>query len=152
MGRSLDYVMSDHFNLNRFLRAQEGIFDVALSEVSKGRKRSHWMWFVLPQLRGLGTSEMAHLYGLTSLDEARAYLLHPILGERLKAIVQALQDLEATSAVEVLGPVDAIKLRSSLTLFSEADGGPLFQAALNRWFAGGPDLASLKIISSGSAR
>jgi uncharacterized protein (DUF1810 family) len=144
--------MSDHFNLNRFLRAQEGIFDVALSEVSKGRKRSHWMWFVLPQLRGLGTSEMAHLYGLTSLDEARAYLLHPILGERLKAIVQALQDLEATSAVEVLGPVDAIKLRSSLTLFSEADGGPLFQAALDRWFAGEPDLASLKLISSGSAR
>lgn len=90
---------------------------------------------------------MAHHYGLASVDEARAYLLHPVLGGRLKAIIHALQDLEGTSAMEVFGPIDAKKLRSCLTLFNEAEGGPLFQAALDRWFGGEPDLASLRFIN-----
>ena len=135
-------------DLARFLEAQEGVFEIAFAEVARGQKRSHWMWFVFPQLRGLGTSQMALRYGLASLDEARAYLLHPILGERLRAIVRAVQDLEGTSAVEVFGAVDAMKLRSSLTIFIEAGGDPSFQAVLDRWFDGEPDPATIALIRS----
>ncbi len=140
--------MVDPFDLARFVEAQAGVFDVALAEIRKGQKRSHWMWFVFPQLRGLGMSQMAHRFGLSSLSEARAYLAHPVLGARLKAMVEALQDLEATSAVEVFGLVDARKLRSSLTIFNQADGGALFEAALQRWFAGKADPATLAMISA----
>ena len=142
--------MDDPFNLVRFVAAQDGVFEIALAEIRRGQKRSHWMWFVFPQLRGLGTSQMAHRFGLSSLSEARAYLAHPVLGARLKAIVEALQDLEATSAVEVFGIVDSRKLRSSLTIFNQADGGALFDAALQRWFAGEADPATLALVSSRS--
>ena len=138
--------MDDPFDLTRFLDAQEGVFDIALAEIRKGRKQSHWMWFVFPQMRGLGTSLMAHRYGLSSLDEARAYLKHPILSARLIVIVEALQPLQSTSAAHIFGSVDAVKLRSSLTIFCEADGGPLLEAALQRWFDGRRDCATLAII------
>jgi uncharacterized protein (DUF1810 family) len=139
-------MMAEAFDLDRFLDAQEGVFQTALAEISEGQKRSHWMWFVFPQLRGLGTSQMAHRYGLASLNEARAYLLHPVLGERLRVIVGAAQDLDGTSAVEVFGATDAMKLRSSLTIFIEAGGGPSFRAVLNRWFEGKADPATIALI------
>lgn len=123
----------ERFDLDRFVQAQEEVYPTAFVEISRGAKRGHWMWFIFPQLRGLGTSSMAKRYGIASLDEARAYLDHPVLGQRLRQCVEALQDLTATNALEVFGEVDAMKLRSSLTLFVLADGGPIFEAALARW-------------------
>jgi uncharacterized protein (DUF1810 family) len=126
--------MDDPFNLKRYIEAQEGTYAGALAEIRRGAKRGHWMWFIFPQLRGLGRSEMAHRFGISSLDEARAYLTHPVLGPRLRECVAALQDLTSRSAAEVFGDVDAMKLRSSLTLFAQAGRGPIFEAALSRWF------------------
>ena len=137
--------MTDPFHLDRFVAVQADTHEAALAELTRGRKRSHWMWFVFPQLRGLGRSTMATRYGIASLDEARAYLAHPLLGQRLRACVAALQAHVGLSATEVFGEVDAIKLRSSLTLFAEAGGEPVFQAALTRW-CGGPDPATLRLL------
>lgn len=134
------------WNFDRFVTAQQGAFDGALAEIQRGRKRGHWMWFVFPQLAGLGRSAMAHYYAIGSLDEARAYLGHPLLGERLRACVEALQDLVDGNAVEIFGEVDALKLRSSLTLFVAAGGGRLFDAALERWFDGRHDPATLAVL------
>ena len=132
------------FNLERFIAAQVGSYETALAELSRGAKRSHWMWFIFPQITGLGSSPMAQHYALHSVAEARAYLAHPILGARLKACVAALQDLGPTPLETVFGPVDVMKLQSSLTLFCAAGGGPLFEAALQRWFDGKPDEATLQ--------
>lgn len=104
------------------------------------------MWFIFPQLAGLGHSIRAERYAIGSLDEARAYLDHPLLGDRLRTCVQALQDLASTSAEALVGEVDALKLRSSLTLFALAGGGQLFDAALDRWFDGGRDEATLELL------
>jgi uncharacterized protein (DUF1810 family) len=133
----------DRFGLDRFVAAQDGVYETALGEIRRGAKRSHWMWFIFPQIAGLGSSAMAQLYAIASLDEARAYLAHPLLGPRLRACVEALQDLTGTTAEAVFGGIDAIKLRSSLTLFVEAGGEPLYRAALERWFRGEPDMATL---------
>lgn len=137
-------------DLDRFVTAQDGIFDVALGEIGRGRKRSHWMWFIFPQLAGLGHSAMAQAYAIESLDEARAYLAHPVLGDRLRTSVAALQDLDQSDPEAVFGPVDAMKLRSSLTLFALAGGGRLFDAALDRWFDGRRDDATLTLLERGS--
>lgn len=129
-------------DLERFVRAQDerGTYDRALHELRTGRKVSHWMWFVLPQLEGLGRSEMARAYAVSGLDEARAYLGHPVLGARLRECCRALLDLEDTSAVAVLGPVDALKLRSSMTLFVRADPDErCCVEVLERFFDGEPD-------------
>jgi uncharacterized protein (DUF1810 family) len=131
--------VTDAGNLERFVDAQAHTYEIALNEIIRGRKTSHWMWFVFPQLRGLGSSAMAQQYGLASLDEARAFLAHPVLSRRLGACVAALQDLPRADAEMVFGSVDAIKLRSSLTLFIRAGGGSLFEAALDRWFSGQAD-------------
>jgi uncharacterized protein (DUF1810 family) len=136
----------DPFQLDRFLAAQEGAYESALAEIRRGRKRSHWMWFIFPQLAGLGYSAMAQHYALGSLDEARAYLEHPVLGERLRSCVGALQDLDQSDPQAVFGAVDALKLRSSLTLFALAGGGSLFDAALDRWFDGRRDEATLALL------
>ncbi len=104
------------------------------------------MWLIFPQLAGLGKSEMGRHHGVASLDEARAYLAHPILGERLRKCTTALQDLATAKAVAVFGKLDAMKLRSSLTLFVEAGGGPLFDAALARWFGGRRDEETLRLL------
>ena len=133
-------------DLDRFVEAQENIYDGALAELRAGRKQSHWMWFVFPQLRGLGRSDAAHHYGIASLDEAKAYLRHPLLGPRLLECVAALRALGPTSAEAVLGPIDAMKLRSSLTLFAAASGGGAFDAALQRWFDGSPDAQTLILL------
>jgi uncharacterized protein (DUF1810 family) len=136
--------MTDSFHLYRFSDAQNSIYETALGEIRRGAKRTHWMWFIFPQLAGLGSSEMAH--GIVSLDEARAYLVHPILGERLRECTTALQDLIMAKADAVFGEVDAMKLRSSLTLFVQAGGGPLFDAALARWFGGRKDEETIRLL------
>lgn len=138
--------MTDRYNLDRFVTAQDGVYDSALAEIRRGQKRSHWMWFVFPQMAGLGHSAMAQAYAIGSLDEARAYLAHAVLGARLRTSVEALQDLEQRSAEDVFGAVDAMKLRSSLTLFVRASGERLFAAALERWFDGVEDEATLRLI------
>lgn len=137
---------SDPFDLNRFVAAQATIYSQALAEIRRRRKASHWMWFIFPQIVGLGHSTMAERYAIGSITEARAYLNHPILGARLRECVEALQALPPTSADAVFGPIDAMKLRSCLTLFADASQEPAFAAALDRWF-GAPDPATIDRIA-----
>jgi uncharacterized protein (DUF1810 family) len=133
--------MSD---LRRFHEAQDTIYDRALAEVRAGHKRSHWMWFVFPQIAGLGSSPTAVRYALTGLAEARAYLADPVLGPRLTECVQALLAVEGRTAEQIFGHPDDLKLRSSMTLFAAAAEDPeLFQAVLDRYYAGKPDPATL---------
>ena len=143
-----DWTMtSDPFDLDRFIVAQSLTYEAALAELRAGAKRSHWMWFVFPQFAGLGSSSMAVRYAVRSLDEARAYVRHPVIGSRLRECVEAMQSLDHTTADAVLGAVDAAKFRSSLTLFQEAGGGRLFASALERWFGGAVDDATLALIA-----
>ena len=136
------------FDLDRFVRAQAGVHDQALAELRTGRKQGHWMWFVFPQLRGLGRSETSRLYGLDGLDEARAYLADPVLGARLLAAFEAVVGASG-SAEDILGSIDAVKLRSSATLFLRAaPQEPLYQAVLDRFFGGAPDAATDEILRS----
>ncbi|HEY0622286.1 DUF1810 domain-containing protein [Sphingomonas sp.] len=135
--------MADDLSLERFVEAQEPIYATALAEMRRGAKRSHWMWFIFPQLAGLGRSETARFFGIRSLNEAQAYLGHPVLGPRYLECVGALQDLDISDPVAVFGAVDAMKFRSSLTLFETARPTPLLAAALDRWFGGERDTATL---------
>ena len=137
--------MVDPFELERFVKAQAGSYEAALAEIRHGTKLGHWMWYIFPQFEGLGSSPMAQLYAIRSLDEARAYLDHPVLGPRYYECVDALQNLAGVTAEAVFGVVDAMKLRSSLTLFAEAGGAPLCEVALKRWF-GSPDEATLRLL------
>jgi len=128
--------------LQRFVDAQDdgGTYDRALAELRAGRKTSHWMWFVFPQVAGLGSSAMAQRYAVSGADEARAYLAHPVLAERLRECARALTALEGSDPVAVLGGIDAQKLRSSMTLFAAvAPDEPLFAAVLDQYFAGATD-------------
>lgn len=126
---------SDPYNLQRFVDAQASTYDRALAEIRRGRKTSHWMWYIFPQIAGLGCSEMSKRFAISSIEEAQAYLAHPVLGTRYRECVAALQDLIGTTAEAVFGDVDAAKLRSSLTLFSRAaPGEQMLTAALKRWF------------------
>jgi uncharacterized protein (DUF1810 family) len=128
------------FRLDRFVRAQEGIYDDAVRELRAGRKVSHWMWFVFPQIAGLGRSPMAQEYAVSGLPEARAYLEHPVLGPRLLDCANLLTTLTGVDAVEIFGPVDAQKLHSSMTLFARADPGQqVFQDVLDLYFDGRED-------------
>lgn len=137
------------YNLDRFIEAQNSIYSQALGEIIRGRKTTHWMWFIFPQLAGLGRSEMAQRYGVVSLNEARAYLAHPVLGNRYLECVEALQDLPLSDPKAVLGSIDATKLHSSLTLFAEADPKQkLFKAALERWFRGIRDEHTLDLLKA----
>lgn len=143
---------SDPFDLARFVAAQDagGTYEAALRELRAGRKRSHWMWFVFPQLAGLGRSATAQHFALTSSDEAAAYLAHPVLGPRLLTCGRAVLDSPATSADELFGPVDAQKLRSSATLFALAAADPeqrqVFAAVLDRYYGGEHDAATLRLL------
>jgi uncharacterized protein (DUF1810 family) len=138
----------DDFELGRFVEAQQPVFETALAEIRRGRKRSHWMWYIFPQIRGLGRSDMARYYSIRSRVEADAYLNHSLLGQRLRTCIAALQDLPSSDAVEVFGEVDATKLRSSLTLFEDVSSDPLFGAALDRWFAGSRDNTTLNLLAA----
>lgn len=142
-------MQSDDFQLDRFRHAQEGRHATALRELLAGRKRSHWIWFVFPQLRGLGHSANSVAYGLSGLEEARAYLADPILGQRLREATRAMLTHESLSAEKVLGELDAQKFRSCLTLFSLADPGErIFAVALAHFFAGEGDKRTLDLLAA----
>ena len=132
--------------LDRFVRAQQGGYDQALGELRAGRKTGHWIWFVLPQLRGLGRSSTAHEYGIAGREEAQAYLAHPLLGARLRECVQAMLTHTGRSAVSVLGDVDAMKFRSCLTLFDAVADDDLFLNALDAFYGGERDAATLALL------
>ena len=141
--------MSDDFGLQRFVDAQNrsGVYDQALSELRAGRKQSHWMWFVFPQIAGLGRSEMAQRYAISGLPEAQAYLGHDLLGVRLSESTQTLLELPGSDPVAVFGSVDAQKLRSSMTLFARADPSrEEFQHTLDRYFRGEADENTVRIL------
>ena len=138
--------MSEH-DLDRFLEAQEGVYAQALAELRAGRKRSHWMWFIFPQFDGLGLSPTSRRYAIRSLDEARAYLRHPILGHRLAECTEAVNDLDGLTARQVFGPPDDKKFRSSMTLFDLASGpASPFAAALEKYFAGERDARTIEFV------
>src|SRR5947209_264082 len=137
--------MEDLFDLERFVHAQNPVFEEALSELRRGEKQGHWMWFIFPQMKGLGHSAMAQRFGISSLAEAEAYLAHPVLGPRLTECTRAVNAVEGRSAERIFGPVDTMKFRSSMTLFREvAPGGP-FDDALKKYFAGEPDTRTLQL-------
>jgi uncharacterized protein (DUF1810 family) len=138
-------------DLQRFVTAQGPVYDDVLDELRRGRKTGHWMWFVFPQIAGLGRSEMSRLYAIASLDEARAYLAHPVLGPRLRTAAGLVLAADARSADAMFGSVDAQKLRSCMTLFHRADPDePAFRAVLDRYFDATPDPATDERLSRGS--
>jgi uncharacterized protein (DUF1810 family) len=142
-------VHEDPFNLDRFVEAQAKDYASALAELGAGKKLTHWMWYVLPQLRGLGPSSRATFYGIGSADEARAYLAHPVLGPRLTESVAAMNALRGLTAVQVLGPVDAAKFRSCLTLFLSVDPqNAVFREALDKYFTGVQDERTLALLGA----
>ena len=139
---------SDQFNLQRFVDAQENVYAEALEELKAGCKHTHWMWFIFPQLAGLGSSPMARQYAVSGMPEARAYLAHPILGRRLIVCVQAMLQHSQQSPRQILGEIDAVKWRSCLTLFEAVDpGGRVFDAALDQFYAGQRDAATLRLLN-----
>lgn len=133
--------------LERFVKAQDKSFQDALSEIKTGRKRSHWMWYVFPQIRGLGLSEMAKFYAIENIKEAEDYLVHPILGKRLIEIAQVLLELNENNANKVFGYPDDMKLKSSMTLFANVNHtNPVFIKVLDKYFDGEQDAATLRLI------
>ncbi len=144
--------MSDPFNLDRFVEAQAGPYETALAELRAGAKRTHWMWFVFPQLRGLGHSPTAQFYGLVSGGEARAYLDHPALGPRLIACTAAVLHGKAASLHALFGSPDDLKFRSCMTLFAAISPAGPFRAALDRWCGGAPDARTLALLSPADLR
>ena len=143
---SNDRAKNDKFILERFVLAQRNNYARALTEIRRGRKSSHWMWFIFPQLKGLGRSYESQFYGLSSLNEANAYLSHETLGVRLKECVSSLLTVENRTAAQIFGPVDEMKLRSSLTLFKVASAQPIFDEALGKFFDRKLDTATLKLL------
>jgi uncharacterized protein (DUF1810 family) len=137
---------ADPYNLQRFIAAQNPVFDAVREELRRGRKRSHWMWFVFPQLKGLGYSSMAQTYAISSKAEAEAYLAHPILGPRLTECAQLALAVEDRSAEEIFGDIDEMKFRSSMTLFAQVAPNSVFDEALRRFFGGVPDQISLDLL------
>jgi uncharacterized protein (DUF1810 family) len=133
----------DPFNLGRFTEAQNGVYEHAVAELRRARKTSHWMWFVFPQIAGLGQSATSRHYAITSLAEAQAYLAHPLLGPRLRECASVLMSVSNRTADRIFGSIDAMKLRSSMTLFLHADPGePLFRQVLDQYFGGAADPAT----------
>ncbi|HDZ55509.1 MAG TPA: DUF1810 domain-containing protein [Pseudomonas xinjiangensis] len=139
--------MTDTYNLQRFLTAQATTYDQALTELQAGRKSSHWMWFIFPQLAGLGRSEMAQRYAISGRAEAKSYLDHSVLGPRLEGCSRALLQWKGRSVLEVMGSPDDMKLRSSMTLFAEvAPAGSVFEKVLEAFFAGEADAKTLGLL------
>lgn len=133
-------------DLNRFISAQERSYDAALREIKAGRKRTHWMWYIFPQIAGLGFSSTAQFYAISSMQEAKDYYAHPVLGKRLVEISEALLALDTSDAGAVMGYPDDLKLRSSMTLFLAASGDAVFQRVLDKFYSGKPDSKTLNIL------
>jgi uncharacterized protein (DUF1810 family) len=137
------------FDLERFVRAQEGVYEGALRELRQGRKTGHWIWFIFPQLVGLGRSELSQRYGIASLDEARAYLAHPVLGPRLRECVDAVLATSERTAEDIFGALDARKVRSSMTLFHRAAPDEArFSEVLDRFYGGVADEATDQLLGA----
>lgn len=133
--------------LDRFLDAQRGDYAAALAEVRRGRKTSHWMWYIFPQIAGLGQSSTARYYSIRDLEEAREYYAHPVLGQRLREISGVLLELRGSDPVAVFGGIDSMKLKSSMTLFAVAAlDDPLFQQVLDKYYGGEQDVLTLRIL------
>lgn len=137
--------MEDIYNLNRFVQAQEHAYAVALQELKEGRKRSHWIWYIFPQMRVLGRSYNSNYYGLTGVGEARAYLEHQVLGPRLREVCDTIMELETDDPRSVFGGIDSVKLRSSLTLFDLVQPDDIFAALLQKYFGGHRDHRTLRL-------
>jgi uncharacterized protein (DUF1810 family) len=137
----------DHFDLGRFAAAQRGVFEQACAELRGGRKTGHWMWFIFPQIAGLGFSEMSQRYAIRSLEEAAAYLAHPVLGPRLREICGIVLAVEGRTALEIFGSPDDLKLRSSMTLFAHAtEENAVFVEVIGKYFGGEWDARTLELI------
>ena len=135
-------------SLDRFVKAQERMYQVALKEIREGKKRSHWMWYIFPQLRGLGTSSMAHTYGISGLDEAKAYLEHPWLSGRLYELCVSLLQHKDKSAYDIFGDIDEMKLKSSMTLFAlTSENYTIFDQVLEQFFEGEMDEVTVSLIN-----
>lgn len=141
--------MNDHFNLKRFVEAQEHVYDRVREELTAGEKRSHWMWFIFPQIAGLGYSSMAARYAITSLEEAKAYLEHPVLGLRLIECTELVNRISGHSVHDIFGWPDDLKFRSSMTLFAKADPeNHAFKHAIEKYFDGEYDHRTEELLSS----
>ncbi|MFT4117083.1 DUF1810 domain-containing protein [Bradyrhizobium sp.] len=140
--------MTDPFDLNRFIQAQNVVYSDVLGELTRGRKQSHWMWYIFPQVAGLGLSAMSRRYAIGSREEAGAYLAHPLLGSRLVECTRLVLAVEGRTINAILGAPDDAKFRSSMTLFGAVSDEPLFGQALARYFAGEPDDATLQILAA----
>ncbi len=139
----------DPYDLKRFLSAQEGVYERALAELKAGRKRTHWIWYIFPQIDGLGYSPTAKLYSIKSREEARQYLAHPLLGKRLLECTEAVLALKGGSASEIFGYPDDLKFKSSMTLFEKIAGpGSVFSSALERYCRGERDAATLRLLEN----
>jgi uncharacterized protein (DUF1810 family) len=137
----------DPFDLDRFVRAQAGIYESVLAELKNGRKRTHWMWFIFPQVDGLGFSAMSKRYAIKSMEEAHQYLQHPVLGSRLLECTQALLEVEGRSVTDIFGYPDDLKLKSCMTLFMQAaQPGSVFGGVLEKYFHGKQDKQTLQIL------
>ena len=135
-------------SLERFVEAQAKTYEIALNEIKNGKKRTHWMWFIFPQLRGLGTSNMAHIYGISGLDEAKAYIEHPVLSERLYELCNELLKHKDKTAFEIFGSIDGMKLKSSMTLFSlVSKNHSIFDEVLECFFNGKKDEITVNLIN-----
>jgi uncharacterized protein (DUF1810 family) len=137
---------TDPHNLERFVRAQASDYDRALSELRNGKKRSHWMWYIFPQLEGLGRSSMSRQYAIKGATEARAYLHHPVLGPRLLECARVVHNTEGRSALEIFGPPDDLKLRSCATLFAHVSHDAVFRQLLQKCFNGQPDDNTIELL------
>jgi uncharacterized protein (DUF1810 family) len=142
-----NFLNEDSYQLQRFIDAQEAVFETALAEIKNGKKQSHWMWFIFPQIQGLGFSQTSKFYAIKDLGEADAYLKHPVLGDRLRQICKELLKLKGDDAHRIFGSPDDLKLKSSMTLFSSVpNADPAFQAVLDKFFGGTKDLNTLRIL------
>lgn len=138
---------NDSFDLERFTHAQESVYAQALAEIKSGCKRSHWMWFIFPQIDGLGFSERSKYFAIKSLAEARQYLQHAVLGKRLNECAQALLEVKGRSSAEIFGYPDDLKLKSSMTLFAQvSEPGSIFENVLEKYYAGKPDELTLELL------
>lgn len=139
--------MEDQFNLERFIVAQEKVYSTVIKELKSGTKISHWMWFVFPQIEGLGRTEIAKKYAIKSLDEAKSYVAHPVLGKRLQECIELVLDIDEKSANDIFGYPDDLKFKSSMTLFLRAAPHiDLFQRAINKYYDGQQDRLTIKFL------